>query len=128
MKKSFRILLHTGFWLGYLIFIAIIMFAASQGQDLDFEGDRAYYLSFIFGVAILPAVFSFYAHYFYLFPKYLQQRKIVLSILVGLAICILGTSLGLLSIRLTNAEATECIIWGFPYAAGFTLLIAAVFV
>lgn len=127
MKKSFRILLHTSFWLGYLIFIAIIMFAASQGQDLDFVGDRAYYFWFIFGVAILPPVFSFYTHYYYLFPKYLQQRKILLSILVGLAICIVGTTLGLLSINLANAEAAECIKWGLPYAAGFTLLIAVIF-
>ena len=75
MKKSFRILLHTGFWLGYLIFIAIIMFAASQGQDLDFEGDRAYYLSFIFRRSNLTSCILFLCPLFLPLPQISTTKK-----------------------------------------------------
>ncbi len=126
MKRSIKTLLHIGFWLGYLIFLLIVGFAAFQGQDLKAE-DMGYYASFATGVAIIPPVISFYSHYFYLFPKYLQHRKIFLSIVFGLLIAIGAALTGLLFSCCTNAEAANCIKTGFPYAFFFTVCMAVVF-
>lgn len=126
MKKSFKILLHTGFWLFYLLLVFVIMFAANQGEIFEPEHVR-YYLSFIFGVGIIPPIISFYSHYYYLFPRYLQQRKIVLSVVVGLLLASGATSAGLLFINLTSFEASECVRTGFPYALSFTLILSIIF-
>ena len=126
MKKSFQILLHLGFWLAYLIFIMIVMFAAFQDKTIPPE-DYDYYFWFITGIAIVPPLSSFYSHYFFLFPRFLQKRKIALSVLVSIGICAIAASTGFLTITLTNAEATQCIQTGFPYASTVTFVISALF-
>ena len=126
MKKSFKTLVHIGFWLGYFVLVVIVMFAALQGEDVRPE-DYGYYFSFIVGVGILPPIISFYSHYRYLFPRYLQKRKIALSVLFSLLLSLGATSIGLLFIKLTNEEASACITWGWPYAIGFTMAISILF-
>jgi two-component system LytT family sensor kinase len=126
MKKSFKTLLHIGFWLGYLILIMIIMFAAFQGRDIP-PDDYGYYFWFIFGIGIVPPVLSFYSYYYYLFPKYLQKRKVLLSVVFGLLISVVTTLAGFLVITLTNEEAFICIRDGFPYASTFTLTLSTLF-
>ncbi|GJM32847.1 MAG: hypothetical protein DHS20C18_18480 [Saprospiraceae bacterium] len=102
------------------------MFAASQGQNINAE-DTGYYLSFITGGAIVPPVISFYTHYYYLFPKYLQKRKIVLSVVFGLLIAAGSTLAGFFFIKLTSAEAFNCIRTGFPTASTLIFSLAVVF-
>lgn len=104
----------------------MIMFAAFQGRDIPPE-DYGYYLSFILGVAILPPVISFYSFQSYLFTRYLQRRKVILSVLVGLLLAFGAMLSGFLLIGLTSGEAYNCIVTGWPYAVGFTLTIAAVY-
>lgn len=126
MQKSFKILLHSGFWLSYLLLVAIVMFAALQGTAIE-PGDEAYYFSFIVGIGILPPVISFYAHANYLFPQYLQKRKIPLSIIIGLVLASGAALLGLLFIKLTSAEAFGCVQGGMPYSIIFPTALSVVF-
>lgn len=126
MKKSFRILLHIGFWLGYFLLTAIVLFAASQGQDID-PVDAAYYLSFTAGVGIIPPVISFYSHYYYLFLNYLRKRKIWLSIAGSIFLSSAATLIGFSFLRLGSAEAFTCVTEGFQYAGTFTFCLSTVF-
>ena len=128
MKRSLQFLLHIGFWLGYFLLMAFFLFAMSQGQGEDFDptDDVGYYLSFIIGIGILPPILSFYLHYRYLFHRFLQQRKIFLSIIGSIIISLLSSFGGFLFIRLTSLEATACIETGFPYAFTFTFGISTV--
>lgn len=126
MKRSFRILFHAGFWLGYLLLVSIVMFAALQGKDIPPE-DWSYYISFVLGGAIIPAVTAFYSFYAYLFGAFLQRRKIVGSVVVGLLLAGGATLLGFLFISLTNDEAFGCVRDSLPYATGFTMGISSIF-
>ena len=123
MTRSFRILLHAGLWVAYLLLISFVAFAAFQGGSIPFD-DPPYYIWFGIGVGIVPPVLSFYAHYHYLFPRYLQRRKIGLSVVASLVIGAVSTLAGFLVICMTNAEACHCIRTGLPYAIGFTLALA----
>lgn len=95
MKRSFVVLLHIGFWACYLILIAIMLavYARSIATASD-QGSRvmnAFYSLFLF--AVVPSLISFYLFYFLLFPKYLQQKKFLLSIIYGLLISIVAATL-----------------------------------
>ena len=126
IKKSFRILLHAGFWLAHICFILIILFAVSQGVDMKPE-DTGYYVSFIFGIAIIPPVTSFYLHYHYLFANYLQRRKLLLSMVFSAVISLLAVFLGFTLILLTSKDASTCLRECFLSAMGFTFAVATVF-
>lgn len=126
MKRSFKTLLHCGFWLAHLLFVAIIMFAALQDVAIPKE-DIPYYFWFITGGGIVPPIFSFYASYYFLFDRYLQRRKILFSVLIGLLIAIVATSSGILLIGLMNQDAYTCIQQGWPYAAGFMMGISVIY-
>jgi len=126
MKKSIKILLHLGFWLGYLFLMAIVLFAASQGQDID-PVDAGYYLSFIAGVGLIPPVISFYSHYYYLFLNYLRKREVWLSIAGSIFLSSAATLAGFFFIRMSSAEAFGCVSEGFRYAGTFTFGISTIF-
>ncbi|WP_428657728.1 sensor histidine kinase [Runella sp.] len=88
MKKSFVILLHAGVWLCFYLMVAIVL-TVYYRTDVNAvnQMDRimnAFNNIFLF--AFLPAAVSFYLYYFVLFPKYLQQKKYVLSLVFGFAI------------------------------------------
>ena len=97
MKRPFVILLHAGFWACYFLLGFIVL-----GLYYRSHHDVARLLNALYSVllfAVLPSVICFYSFYFYLFPKYLQQRKIVLSIIVGLIISVLSGVLAYILIR-----------------------------
>ncbi|MCB0641449.1 MAG: histidine kinase [Phaeodactylibacter sp.] len=127
MRRSFLALIHLGFWLTYLFFLTIILFLASQGQDLDIQGDFGYYASFVVGIAILPPLVSFYANYLYLFPRFLRKRKVGLSVLVGFTLAVGAVLCGFLFIALTSGEALGCIQEGWPYASAITFALSTLF-
>lgn len=90
-------MLHVGFWASYflLVFIALGLYYRSHH-------DVARLLNALYSVllfAVLPSVICFYAYYFFLFPRYLQKRKIVLSIIYGLLISLLAGVIAYISIR-----------------------------
>ncbi len=49
--------------------------------------------------AFIPSAASFYSYYFFLFPKYLQNRKIFLAIFYGILISLLAAIIGYILIR-----------------------------
>ena len=126
MKKSFKTFLHIGFWLAYLVFLSMIVFAALQGRNIPPE-DVDYYVWFVIGIGIVPPVIAFYSYYNYLFPRYLQKRKVWLSVAVGVLLSTMAMLAGFVTLKLTNAEAFNCIWTCLPYAIPWTFTIASVF-
>jgi two-component system LytT family sensor kinase len=88
MRKSVVVLLHIGFWACYFILIVIMLsvyyrsslYASAPGSRMAIAFKN------IFLFAFNPSFISFYLYYFLLFPKYLQQKKFFLSIIVGILI------------------------------------------
>jgi len=88
MKKSFLVLLHIGFWACYFILIIIMLsvyyrsslYASAPGSRMVIAFENILLFAFV------PSFISFYLYYFLLFPRYLQQKKFLLSIIVGLLI------------------------------------------
>jgi two-component system, LytTR family, sensor kinase len=90
MKKSIVILIHVGFWVCYLLLIIIILgvFYRSSSHLTDQTARIENALISLFLFATFPSVVTFYAYYSFLFPNYLQQKKIFLSIIYGLLISV----------------------------------------
>jgi len=95
MKKSFILLIHLGFWACYflLVFIVLAVYSRSGHNAADQEGRvmTAFYSILLF--AFIPSVISYFAYYFFLFPRYLQQKKIVLAIMIGIFISFVASIL-----------------------------------
>src|SRR5258706_6259873 len=88
MKKSFVVLLHVGFWACYLllVFIIVAVYYRSGLYATNRESRVVIALQNIFLFAFIPSIVSFYLYYFLLFPNYLQQKKYLLSVAVGIFI------------------------------------------
>jgi len=90
MKKSIVVLLHIGFWVCYLLLIGIMLAvfyrSSSHAMDLTARIENAFESLFLF--AFFPSLITFYGCYFLVFPKYLQQKKFLLSIISGFLISI----------------------------------------
>ncbi len=95
MKKSFVVLLHIGFWACYflLVFIVLGVYSRSVHNESDQEGRvmTAFYSILLF--AFIPSVISYFLYYFFLFPRYLQRKKIAMAILFGLLISVVASIL-----------------------------------
>lgn len=124
MKRSLALALQLGFWVVYLIFVASVLFAGTQGAEIP-PTDYDYYLAFIFGIAVVPPVLSFYLNYYLLFPRYLQKRRLGWAIVGWVGIACASAGAGLVTILLTNEEAAGCVTTCYPYAISFTIIIAA---
>jgi len=101
MKKSFIALLHIGFWVCYLILI-VIMLSVYYRSSLraGTQGDRVVNaFNNIFFFAFVPSFISYWLYYSLLFPKYLQQRKIFLSIIFGILISAVAAVIGYVLLR-----------------------------
>lgn len=95
MKKSFIVLIHLGFWACYflLVFIVLAVYSRSGTEVSNAEGRvmTAFYSILLF--AFIPSVISYFLYYFFLFPRYLQQKRIISAILVGLLISVVASIL-----------------------------------
>ena len=88
MKKAVVVFVHCGYWLIYLLLLAVI-FAIAQTQIGKTPPDlRSLFPLLVLCVA--PNLVSFYAFYFLLFPRFLVRQKIF-------ALIIFGTLAGLVS-------------------------------
>ncbi|MEQ8812684.1 MAG: sensor histidine kinase [Imperialibacter sp.] len=97
MKRPFVILLHVGFWACYflLVFIALGLYYRSHhdvGRLLN-----ALYSVLLF--AAVPSALCFYSFYYFLFPGYLQKKKILQAIFIGLLMAILAGVVSYILIR-----------------------------
>jgi len=89
MKKSLIVALHIGFWVCYIILIAIMLgvyYRNNPGtSDPEFRVLNA--LKSILLFAFVPSFISFYLFYYVLFPKYLQQEKFFFAVMYGVLMC-----------------------------------------
>lgn len=91
MKKSFVILLNLGYWLLYLLLLAVVFAAVTvqTGKTLDIFS--------VFPIVILylaPNLIAFYLSYFLLFPKFLFRKKILALIIFGVVTCVISAFSG----------------------------------
>lgn len=101
MRKLFVILIHLGFWVCYFVLVSIVLwlYYRSSQHMANQESRLLNAFNSILLFAFVPSVISFYSYYFLLFPKYLQQKKYLLSILVGVLISISVAFFGYLVLR-----------------------------
>ncbi|MES2731921.1 MAG: sensor histidine kinase [Bacteroidota bacterium] len=94
MKKSIVVLLHVGFWGCYLVLILVMlgMLYGREGQVDESRLENAFQIMLFF--AVVPSAISFYSFYFLLFPRYLQHKKTVLSIVYGILISLGSAIIG----------------------------------
>lgn len=107
MKRSAIILLHGAYWMAYLALWLIVFAALSQSELLAAEELR-FYAGAILGIAIVPAIVTFYIFYFYLFPTYLQQRRISQSIIAGLLVSLGSFFIAALTLRFSANMGWSC--------------------
>lgn len=91
MRKSFVILLNLGYWLLYLLLLAVVFAAVTvqTKKTLDFFS--------VFPIVILylaPNLITFYVSYFLLFPKFLFRKKIFALIISGIVTCVISALSG----------------------------------
>ncbi len=101
MKKSFVILLHTGFWACYFILIAI-MLAVYYRSSIHVRNQEFRILNALKSLllfAFIPSVISYWSYYYVLFPKYLQHKRILLSLIQGIFISLMAALFGYILIR-----------------------------
>ncbi len=101
MKRSVVALLHIGFWLCYFILIMIILavYYRSSISVSDQESRIINAFKSLFFFALVPSVISYILYYYLLFPKYLQQKKIFISIILGILISITAALTGYILLR-----------------------------
>lgn len=101
MRKSFILLLHTGFWVCYFGLIAIMLGVYYRSSAVG--GSQAprilNALKSLFLFAFVPSLISYWAYYFILFPRYLLHKRVFLSIIHGIAISSAAALLGYVLIR-----------------------------
>jgi len=101
MKKSFIILLHTGFWARYFILIAIIL-AVYYRSSINVGNQESRILNALkslFLFAFIPSFISYWSYYFILFPRYLQHKRVFLSIIHVITISAAAAMIGYILIR-----------------------------
>ncbi len=101
MKKSFVVLIHIGFWFCYFILIVIMLgvYYRSSPHAINQEFRIINALKNILLFVFVPSVISYFSYYFLVFPKYLQQKKFLLSALFGLLISLGAALFGYLLLR-----------------------------
>ncbi|MFT3678854.1 MAG: sensor histidine kinase [Ferruginibacter sp.] len=85
MRRSFVVLLHIGFWLCYCTLVVIVLAVYyrtnTYGENQEVRIMNA--LKNLLMFAFIPSVISYFLYYFILFPKYFQQKKYLLTLIVG---------------------------------------------
>ena len=101
MKKSFVFLLHLGFWACYFILIIIMLgvYSRSSHGAIDQEAHILNALYSILLFAFMPSVISYFLYYYFLFPKYFQQKKIFLSVFIGILISAIASFIAYIILR-----------------------------
>lgn len=132
MKKSYITLLHLGFWLCYL-FLIIVILGVQYGNEEEGVAEAKIVNAgkILFAFALVPSAISFYSFYFFLFPKYLIRKKIVLSIVYGLAISLGSALIGftfLQSSLILSGDSEDCISNDDPLSGTIGAIIFSTFI
>jgi two-component system LytT family sensor kinase len=105
LKRSFVILLNLGYWILYLLLLAMLMLMMQAGniktgvskQDMIFGFFKLMAL-----MTILPGLISFYSFYHFIFDYFLSRKKIISATLFGFAIAICCGILALVGLDIMN--------------------------
>lgn len=85
MKKSVIVLLHSGYWVMYMLLLVMLISALNQGKIpigfILFQNPASI-------AAFVPAIIGFYSFYFILFEKFLAKKKISHFVLFAIMVCI----------------------------------------
>lgn len=92
MKRTSVILIHCGYWLLYLLLLAVI-FALAQMQ-IRKTGFAFRALFPLLVLCVAPNLISFYAFYFLLFTRFLARQKIFALVVFGAAVCLVSAFSG----------------------------------
>lgn len=87
MKKAVVLLLHSGYWLTYLLLLAVIFAVAGIQRGRPPSLSSVLSLSPLISLCLIPNLFSFYTSYYFLFPKFLFRKRILALIAFGALIC-----------------------------------------
>ncbi len=90
MKKSFVILLHCGYWMMYLLLLAVIFAAVTLQFKKTSPVSGISLISPLMLLYLLPNLISFYAFYFLLFPRFLYHKKFLALIIFGAFACLIA--------------------------------------
>lgn len=85
MKKAVVALLHGGYWMIYLLLLALILgVVCIQTRKTSFDLPALFPLLVL---CVAPNFISFYSFYLWLFPKFLARRKIPALVVCGVLVC-----------------------------------------
>lgn len=116
MKKSIIILLHLGFWSGYVLFLMMLLAIYFQGNIP--ESRIPEFSKIMFSVGVVPALASFYGFYFGLFPNYLRHKKAWLTGIYGVILAAVSMLLADAVLYLIHGRANnyslDCFTQGIP--------------
>ncbi len=101
MKKSMVFLLHAGFWTCYFILVGIMLavYYRSIANSGNAEARILNAGKNLFTFAFLPSLICYFSYYFVLFPRYLEHKKIFLSLIHGLLISVITAVMAYILIR-----------------------------
>jgi len=93
MKKSFVLLINFGFWLCYcvLIIILLMIYNRSTPHGADHVARIINALKNLLLFAVTPSVICYFSFYFFLFSRYLQQKRFLPAVVFGILIAV-GTA------------------------------------
>jgi two-component system, LytTR family, sensor kinase len=92
MKKSYLVLLHLAYWGIYFLFLTAIMISVVSNVIPAPRLDEVSIVVYMMG--LVPGIAAFYASYGLIFAKFLRQKRIVGTLLVGTAAALMAALLG----------------------------------
>lgn len=127
MKRSIVILLHTGYWMIYLLLLAmllLLMWAGKTPRIQDIAWSQL--ILFMGGFAILPALIGFYSFYTFLFSGLLRKKEILLFSIAAAGIAVLAGLIGAIAVSglSTFAKTPGLFASGYESATAITGLMA----
>jgi two-component system, LytTR family, sensor kinase len=100
MKKSYLVLMHLAYWGIYFLFLSAIMIAViSNVVSAPHVGEVSLV---VYLMGLVPGIGAFYAGYALIFAKFLQQKRIVGTLLVGAAAALVAALLGDLALLIVK--------------------------
>ncbi len=94
MKKAVVILIHFGYWLIYLLLLLVIFVIADTQIRKTAMFPNFLSLFPLIILCVVPNLISFYSFYFFLFPRFLFQKKILSLIIFGALFCLISALSG----------------------------------
>lgn len=96
MSRTVKVLIHIGYWIMYclLILVFIAFLIGMQLQSKPVPGQRQMLFTLMIGFAVIPAIFSFYGFYSWIFPQFLATKKYLLVIVFAIIASVIAASIG----------------------------------